>query len=54
MTELDRLDFVSLKDFVAVESKIKPKQNRIGSRESPVKAGPGFFMSWKKDEFLLF
>ena len=43
-----------LKDFLVVESKVKPKLNRIGSRESPIKPGPAFFMSWKKDEFLLF
>jgi hypothetical protein len=46
---------VELKEFSAGESANKPKQNRIGNRESPRKVGSGgFFMSWKREENLLY
>lgn len=52
---LESIDFIRLKEFEVVESTVKPKQNRIGDRkEGVVKTGPGFFMSWKKEENLLF
>lgn len=48
--ELQEIDFIRLKLFEVVESNIKPKLNRIGTRkEGQVKTGPGFFISWKKD-----
>ena len=49
IVQLECLEFLELKEFYAVESQIKPKQNRIGNRESPRKVGGGFFMSWKRD-----
>lgn len=54
MMQLPHLDFIKLMEFKAIESPIKPKQNRIGNRESPRKVGGGFFMSWKRDENLLY
>lgn len=52
--QLEHIDFITLKEFAVVDSDVKPKQNRIGQRRDPIKIGPGFFMSWKKDDNLLF
>jgi hypothetical protein len=52
--QLQTLEFIKLQEFYAEESPIKPKQNRIGNRESPRKIGGSFFISWKRDENLLF
>lgn len=54
VVELPSFEFVQLREFHCRQSQVKPKSNRLSLKDSVSSPSQGIFLSWKKEQNLLF